>query len=128
MTYEEIKNILDKAFVASDRAARLRLTELQAAGPKYAVTQNGNVQGVMLDLCGFAYCMIPTQNGFSRRSKALKRLLEEGILTWSDYSKAFFVKKSYIDQAYSVNVAAAQAACEIIKASGLECYTDSRLD
>lgn len=135
MSERELELLLDAAVQAAVTAGNAKLAELKNAGPKYAV-HNGDVftgkpvgpaVGTMLDLCGFAYCFIP-KRVLSTRSKAVKALLVKQRLSNWDYERALMVRLPHIDQAISVNEAAAQAAVEVLKQNGIDAYMSSRLD
>jgi hypothetical protein len=135
MTYETLTKILNEATNAATIAGRAKLVELQSRGPAYTVSNAdlftgkpvGPAIGTMLDLCGFAYCLIP-KRVLSTRSKAVKTLIAERKLSNWSYEKALMVRLPHVDQAISVNVAMADAASDVLKSYGLNSYTTSRLD
>lgn len=133
-TYEQLKNILSLAVQAGNEAGMARLATLRGQGPAYSIHPadlsgriTGPSQGTMLDLCGFAYCSIPSRV-LSTRSKAVKQLVAEGLVRTNTYERCLTVRLPYIDQAISVNEAQADAAARVLTANGITAYMSSRLD
>lgn len=132
-TYEELLKIMNEAQTAGRLAGQARLDAIKGqvnilVYNAHPITgERQSIAGTMHDLCGFAYCLIP-KRVLSLRSKVVKRLVEERVLSNWEYHKALKLSLPYIDQGISVNEAAAEAAIQVLKKYGIESYMDSRLD
>lgn len=134
MEFTNLDQILKDAVKAGIVAGTNRLNEIKGK-PAYSIHNGdlftgkpiGSSIGTMHDLCGFAYCYIPVRV-LSRRSKAVKALIANRTLSYDEYRKALHVRIPYIDQGISVNESAANAVETYLRAQGIECYTESRLD
>lgn len=76
-------------------------------------------------VCGFAWVRIPKSNGKFARWLKDNKLARPGYPSGAEISSA---KVAPVSQSLARNEAACQAAAEVLKAGGLECYADSRID
>lgn len=133
MNKAQLVHAIQNAARMGQRAAEIRLETMQARGPVYAVRNVdpftgaacGPAIGTMLDVCGFAWVTIP---GLSRRTKAIKELISEGLLSYSHYEKRVQLHISTHRQEIGVNEAACERAAEVLNALGIKAYPCSRID
>lgn len=133
-TKQSLMQVFNEAITAAMTAGQARLDEIKG---RVAFTVHnadpitgkayGPVIGAMHDLCGFAYCQIP-KRVLSMRSKAVKELVAERVLSNWDYQGVLVLKLPHIDQGISVNEAMANAASEVLTKHGIDSYVESRLD
>ncbi len=131
----QLQGIFAEAQKAAVAAGQAKLAELHNRGPAFGVHNAdvltgrpiGPAIGQLYDVCGFAYCLIP-KRVLSLRSKAVKQLVASRELSNWDYYAALSLRLPHIDQAMSVNEAAADAAAAVLKRNGLDAYTHSRID
>ncbi len=134
-TKSQLETIFAQARAAALTAGQAQLAKLQAQGPAFSIHNadvitgkpTGPSQGTMLDLCGFAYCLIP-RRGLSKRLKAVKELIADGTLSDWSYQGALNVRLNTASQYISVREAEAEAAVAVLKQHGITAYVDSRLD
>ena len=124
---QNLEAILKEAVSNGIQAAQARLAEIRGKVAYVVQNSNGSIAGTMHDLCGFSYAYIPC-GVISRRSKIVKALLAQGLLSYDDYRGALHVRVPYVDQGISVNEAASEAVVETLKKYGIEAYSESRLD
>ncbi len=129
MTRDQFLEVLKQVKAQAKKAEQVKLNELLTQGPRYNVlNQDKSLAGQMLDLCGFATCYIPTQKGFSRRSKWVKELIQSGELSFDDYRKSFYVYLPSMRQEISIKESMAYAASKVLESAGLKTFVESRLD
>lgn len=138
---ERMLNIIQEAREAGKKAAEIKYLELLNAGPKYEVFESdltdkpipGGGRWKLLDLCGFATINV-RMHGRDPRWQALKALdldRENRIMVHDKYSgmpKSLAIFDMTMRQEISVNEAADNAAAEVLKAHGIECWVTTRLD
>lgn len=132
-SYDQLLRIMNEAQVAGRLAGQARLNVIK--GQVNVLVYNADpitgerrsIAGTMHDLCGMAYCLIP-KRVLSLRSKAVKRLVVEDVLSDWNYHGALCLRLPILDQGISVREATANAAVEVLKKHGIDCYMDSRLD
>lgn len=139
-----IADVMAQSLDAANKAVSSKLTELQNAGPKFAVYNadlitgkpQGRCQGTMLDVCGFANI---TMSGTCKLVRELKKIgskcndnkyVGNGWFliksVYKGYSLGF--RTNMLRQELSVNEAAMYAAADVLRDAGYEVKVNSRID
>ncbi len=130
---KSIKSIITEARAAGSKAAATKLSELQSAGPKWEVKDDftGKSVGTMLDVCGFAHIIVKI-NGNDKRWQELRHFAaidSNRVMVHSSYGfKTIAIFDMCRRQEMSVNEAANEAAAEVLRSYGFDCWMDSRID
>ncbi len=131
----ELSDILSEARIAAGVAGKIQLEKLQKAGSTFSVhnapfgkpVEKESV-GMMLDVCGMAYCLIPKRQ-LSKRNPAVRDLINAGKLSDWDYHKCLCVCISTQRQEMSVREEQARAAVAVMQKYGYTgAYVYSRID
>ena len=131
-TNESVLKVIQECRKAGRLAANQHLATLQASGPKFNVIDdmqpNKPIIGQLLDVCGFAWIIIPARGKFYLLAKKLSE------------SERFRCQRAYkggghlsifdttMRQEMSVNVAANKAMTEVLKKYNIDACVHSRID
>lgn len=138
MTKTQARRIWKEAQAAARTAADAQLKELQAAGPRWAITEHENplddnspikrVVGTMLDVCGFAWLHFSNCN--RKPTSTLVRYLKAQGIASKHYQGGYTarVPAAPMRQELSVKEAAARAAANVLQQHGITVYAQSRID
>lgn len=134
MTAEKLREILREAQEAGRKAGQEK-REARDEKPHQIMVVETDLEGTyrkpvgtMPELCGMAFALIP-KSQMSMRSKAVKQMVEEGMLSNWDYQRAMCLRLPILDQGISVREATVEGALEVLKKHGYDgAYMESRLD
>jgi len=137
-----MQEILEKAIVAGQKAAREKLADLESQGSKWIVQDGftGQEVGRMLDLCGFAHVKISGRNSLVSWIK--KHAEKDGnsdykletqngrVRLYRSYKTGYnlYLPVECGRQEISVAVAGYQAALRVLAEHEIDGYVVSRLD
>jgi len=129
-TEEKVLNAIQEARNAGYNAAQLKLTELVAAGPAWAVTNgDGSIAGTMLDVCGMANLKIKARGKFYLLAKKLSAGNRHSCGRHYYGGGRLNIFDSTMRQELSVNKAACKAQSEYLFTQyGIESHVESRID
>ena len=133
ITAEKLRTILLEAQEAGIKAGAARKAERDKSPHSIMIVETDlagtyrNPVGTMPEPCGMAFALIPKKI-LSLRSKAVKQMVTEGLLSDWDYHKALCLRLPALDQGVSVREATVEGALEVLKRYGYEGWMDSRLD
>lgn len=140
--HKQVIMLVRKAQGLGRKAAKEQLARLEKAGPRWGLKDSFTKKpaGTMLDVCGFAWLVIP---GRGEVVKAFKRLgKQDGRITGhKEYLlEGMRISKCYSTPGYnlelkltnsqymSVAEAAVKAVSDFLNKNGLECRWNSRID
>lgn len=131
-TEELVLKVVEECREAGRIAAKLKLYELQNAGPKHQVMDGSRCVGTMLDVCGFANVHLTSARGkfFQLAKKLSKERKELRFHCDNQYHGGgwFSVYDTSMRQEMSVNVASCQAIAIVLYGYGIEARVESRID
>ena len=140
--HKQVIMLVRKAQGLGRKAAKEQLAKLEEAGPRWGLKDafTKKPAGTMLDVCGFAWLIIP---GKGKVVKAFKKLgKQDGRITghMEYFLEGLRISKCYSTPGYnldlkltnsqymSVGEAAVKAVSDFLNKNGVECSWGSRID